>query len=362
MRTWRSALLLEGRRGPRPQARGSAPPRDPPRCEAPGGWRWLVVWMALATLANAAEPRRFEAVEAHMGTLVRIALYAEGEERAKAAFRAAFERIAELDAALSDYQPESELNRVCRAAVGKPVTVSGDLFRVLSASEQLSEESGGAFDVTLGPVIRLWRQARREQRLPSPEALRDAEERSGYRMLHLDAATQSVLMDRSGMQLDLGAIGKGYAADAALAVLAKQGITRALVAASGDLAFGDPPPGRRGWRIAIDSLEGANGLARVLELSNAAVSTSGGGEQHAEIGGRRYSHIVDPATGTGLTKAIAVTVVAGRGIEADSLATAVSVLGPERGMALIRERADAAAIAVSDGCVVKSPNWAELER
>ena len=178
-----------------------------------------------------------------MGTLVRISLYTDGEESARAAFRAAFARIAEIDGALSDYRPESELNRVCRRAAARPVVVGGDLFRVLAASQRLAEESGGAFDVTLGPVIRLWRQARRDQRLPSAAELREAEARSGYRMLHLDAASHTVRLDRPDMQLDLGAIGKGYAADAALAVLAKLGIASALVAASGDLAFGDSSAG-----------------------------------------------------------------------------------------------------------------------
>ncbi len=320
------------------------------------------MWVALATIASAAEPRLFEAVEPHMGTLVRISLYTDGEEGARAAFRAAFARIAEIDGALSDYRPESELNQVCRTAASMPVVVGGDLFGVLAASQRLAEESGGAFDITLGPVIRLWRQARRDQRLPSAAELREAEARSGYRMLHLDAASHTVRLDRPGMQLDLGAIGKGYAADAALAVLAKLGIASALVAASGDLAFGDPPPGRRGWRIGIDSLAGEEGFTRVLELRNAAVSTSGAGEQHADIGGRRYSHIVDPATATGLTDPIAVTVVARRGIDADSLATAVSVLGPERGMALIAKRTGAAALVVSNGRVATSANWGELER
>src|SRR5262249_20208614 len=159
-----------------------------------------------------------------------ISLYTDTEEHAKAAFRAAFDRIAAIDRTLSDYRPDSELNRVCRTAVNRPVAVSGDLFRVLAASQQLAEESGGAFDVTLGPVTWLWRQARREKRAPSDEGLRDALARSGYGKLRLDAGTHTVMLARDGMQLDVGAIGKGYAADAALAVLAGLGISRALVA------------------------------------------------------------------------------------------------------------------------------------
>lgn len=321
-------------------------------------------WLAWSGCALAAAPRLYEAVEPHMGSLVRIKLYAEGTQQASAAFRAAFDRIAQLDDALSDYKPDSELNRICRSAVGNAVKASPDLFRVLAASQQLSDESGGAFDVTLGPVIRLWRQARIDHRLPSPEALREAAGRCGYGKLHLDPAAGTVLLDRPDMQLDLGAIAKGYAADAALSVLAQSGIRSALVAASGDLAIGDPPPGERGWKIGVDLGGTDGGLERLLELHNVAVSTSGDAEQHLEIGGKRYSHIVDPATNMGLTRPIAVTVVARKGMDADSLATAVSVLGADRGMAVIRKHSDAAALIVTgEGAerrVVESSGWAQL--
>ncbi len=318
------------------------------------------VWLMWSWTSPAADPQMFEAVEPHMGTLVRIKLYAADAEQAKAGFRAAFDRIAQLDQTLSDYQPDSELNRTCRTAGGRPVPASADLFRVLAASQKLAEETDGAFDVTLGPVIRLWRQARKEKWLPPADALRQAAAFCGYRKLHLDAARQTVMLDQAGMQLDVGGIGKGYAAGEALAVLAQHGIRRALVAASGDLAFGDPPPGQRGWRIGIDSLDRREaGFTRVLELCNGAVSTSGDTEQSLEIGGTRYAHIVDPATGLGLTRGIAVTVAARHGVDADGLATAVSVLGPERGMALIEKRGAAALIVVGGG-VVESSRWQRL--
>jgi len=312
----------------------------------------------------AADPRLYEAVEPHMGTLVRIQLYAAGPRQSSAAFRAAFRRIAQLDDALSDYKPDSELNRLCRNAVGNRVKVSLDMFRILAASRKLSEESGGAFDVTLGPVIRLWRQARLDHRLPSPAALREAAARSGYGKLHLDAATETVWLDEPGMQLDLGAIAKGYAADAALSVLARSGIRSALVAASGDLAIGEPPPGKPGWKIGIGRGGSDGGLERILELHNAAVSTSGDSEQNLEIGGKRYSHIVDPATDMGLSGSITVTVVARTGMDADSLATALSVLGADRGIAVLPMHPDAAALIVmGEGAqtrVVESSGWDRL--
>jgi len=307
---------------------------------------------------GAAELRVFEAVEPHMGTLFRITLYAHSEGEAKAACHAAFARVAELDNALSDYKPDSELNRICKEAAGRPVAVSPGLLAVLAASQKLAEETGGAFDVTLGPVTRLWRRARAEGRPPEADALREAASRTGYRKLHLDAARGTVLLDQAGMQLDVGGIGKGFAADEVLQVLAGLGIRRALVAASGDLAFGDPPPGKKGWRIGVDEAGRPDAeFTRVLELSNAAVSTSGEAEQNLESAGRKYSHIIDPATSMGLTRAITVTVVARRGLDADALSTALSVMGPRRGMAYIETRVDAAAMMMVSGKVVESTRW-----
>ena len=271
----------------------------------------------------------FEAVEPHMGTLMRITLYAPNQQTAAAAFRTAFDRIHQLDQILSDYKPDSELNIICRTAVGHNVKVSEDLFRVLAASQRLAENSAGAFDITQGPLIRLWRSAREQSRLPTPDALQEAHARGGYRKLHLRSSDRSVLLDQSEMQLDVGGIGKGYAADEALAVLTGLGIHSALVAASGDLAFSDAPPGARGWKIGLPRAE-------VLELSNAAVSTSGDTEQHVEINGKRYSHVIDPATKTALTNGTTVTVMARRCIDSDGLSTALSILGAERGGQLLK--------------------------
>ncbi|MEO8369480.1 MAG: FAD:protein FMN transferase [Candidatus Solibacter sp.] len=269
----------------------------------------------------AAALQLFEAVEPHMGTLVRIQLYARDTAQADAAFRAAFTRIAQLDAALSDYRDDSEVNRLCRAAVNQPVPISADLYAVLDAALQLAAETEGAFDPTLGPVTALWRVARKQRRLPDGDLLRAAVARTGYRHLHLDPRAQTATLDIPDMRLDLGGIAKGYAADEALAAL---GLPTALVAISGDLAIGAPPPGKQGWRIEIGSTK------EVRTLSNTAVSTSGDTEQHLDVGGQRYSHVVDPQTGRGLTTGRMITVIARRGIDADSWSTALSVLDPAR--------------------------------
>ena len=301
--------------------------------------------VALAGLARS-ELHRYEAVEPHMGTLVRITIYAPGEQAAKDAFRAAFDRIRNLDGILSDYRPDSELNQITKAAVGRAVRVSEDLFAVLAASQELAEATGGAFDITQGPVVRLWREARKTARVPDPAALQDAARRSGFRKLHLDAEHRTVTFDMAGMALDVGAIGKGYAASEAIEVLDGLGVSSALVAVSGDLAFSEAPPGQRGWRIGVHSGEALPGVPAMLELTNAAVSTSGSSEQHVDIDGRRYSHIIDPASRMGLVDDITVTVIARHGLDADGLDTAVSVLGADRGLALIESRPGTAALII----------------
>ncbi len=187
-----------------------------------------------------------------MGTLVRVTVYTPDERAANHAFRAAFDRIRALDAILSDYRPDSELNQITRTA-GRAVPVSKDLFAVLARSQELAEATAGAFDITQGPVIRLWRDARKTGRVPDRAALQDAAGRSGFRKLRLDAAHRTVTLDMAGMALDVGAIGKGYAASEAIEVLGGLGVRSALVAVSGDLAFSDAPPGQRGWRIGVHS-------------------------------------------------------------------------------------------------------------
>ena len=308
---------------------------------------WLNISLAALTIPNRPELHRYEAVEPHMGTLVRITLYAPDEQAATNAFRAAFDRIADLDDILSDYRPGSELNQITKSAVGRAVGVSRDLFVVLARSQELAEATDGAFDITQGPVIRLWRDARKTGRVPDHSELQEAARRSGFRKLHLDTNRRTATFDMPGMALDVGAIGKGYAASEAIDVLGGLGVRSALVAVSGDLAFSEAPPGQRGWRISIDSGDRpVPEIPAVLELTNAAVSTSGSSEQHLDIDGRRYSHIIDPSSGMGLVDDIKVTVIARHGLDSDGLDTAVSVLGARRGLALIESSPDAAALIV----------------
>ncbi len=282
-----------------------------------------------------------------MGVAFKVLLYAADKPAANNAAQAVFDRIAALDQAMSDYKPDSELSRLSDAApCPQGVPVSESLWLVLSRAQLLAEQSGGAFDITVGPYVKLWRRGRRQKELPRPEGLAEAARAVGYKNLELDSENHRVRLLQPGMRLDLGGIAMGYAVDESLALLRAAGISSALVDASGDIGVSAPPPGVPGWKIGIAPMVPGGPPSRILLLANAAVTTSGDAYQFVEIAGRRYSHIIDPRTGLGLTDRSAVTVVAPDCITADSITKAVLVLGPEAGLKLIDATPGAAAIVV----------------
>ncbi len=297
-----------------------------------------------AAIAHA-EPQRFEYTAVHMGTEWKMVLYADTEKAADEASDAAFKRVADLELVMSDYNPKSELMKLCATndtAPGKPVTLSDDLCRVLSHSQDVAEQSGGAFDITVGPMMKLWRASRKTKKLPADDDLKAAKELVGYKLLTLDAKAKTATLAKAGMRLDLGGIGKGFAADEAQAVLKAKGIKSALVAASGDITVSAPPPGKEHWSVDIAALA-KDGEARRLKLANASVSTSGDLFQYVEIGGVRYSHVLDPKTGRGLTGRRSATVIAPKGWQADGLTKAASLLPPKDLVKLIDSLDGAAA-------------------
>ena len=257
------------------------------------------------------------------------------EATAERACAAAFERFAALDTIMSDYRADSELMQLCAKAGGPPVVVSRDLFKVLQRSQEVAQRSNGAFDVTCGPLITLWRKARKTHVLPTSEEREQARTLVGWQKLRLDSRKRTVQLLVPGMKLDLGGIGKGYADDCAQEVLKKQGITHALVEAGGDIVVSNPPPGEKGWKIQVANA-GVTSNSPLLLYANTAISTSGDTEQFVEISNRRYSHIIDPRTGQALTDRIQVTIVAKDGLTSDGLSTAVSVLGAEKGQELAK--------------------------
>jgi thiamine biosynthesis lipoprotein len=283
-------------------------------------------------------PQRLEFIAPAMGMQARIVMHADDPVVAKAAAKAAFNEIARLDAILSDWRDDSHVAKVNLEAGGLAVQVDDVFIELVERSRQISEATGGAFDVTIGPVTRLWREARERHATPEQSKIDAAHALVDWRLIEIDPEYRTIRLPQPGMRLDFGGIGKGFAADRALAILAEKGFPQSLVALEGDLAIGAAPPGQAGWRIAIaDGLTppSAGETAAALILHNCGVSTSGDIEQSIAIDGVQQSHIIHPHEGLGLTARIAATVIAPDATTADALATAACVLGPERGVAAV---------------------------
>jgi len=270
---------------------------------------------------------RFEYSLPRMGTMFRIELYSASSVQASKAAEAAFARAEELEEIMSAYRADSELMRLSREGATTPFPVSSDLYGVLAKSLWASQLSRGVFDVSIGPLVDLWRGARKTGRLPDPGEITKAKALVDYRNIELDPARHTVFLKRAGMKLDLGAIGKGYTADQMLAVLQSQGIHHAMVVAGGEVVVGKPPPGNSGWKVGVDSADvGAGSPPCTLLLRAAAVSTSGDEHQFLEVNGHRYSHVINPATGWALEGESSTTVIARHSTTADALATAFSLM------------------------------------
>jgi thiamine biosynthesis lipoprotein len=277
--------------------------------------------------------QRFEYVNPEMGVKFHLKFFAPNQAAAEHVAHLTYNRVEELNAIFSDYSPSSELNHLCAKPHGKPVPVSSDLFNIIQRSQQLARVTDGVFDITAGPSVRLWRQSRKRAQIPAADSLATITKRVGFQKIKLNPRKSTVTLLSPNMQLDLGGIAKGYAVDEAMRILKQNGIRRAFVAASGDMLTSGPPIGSEGWRVGIRAVdEFGNIYPRTIHLKYQALSTSGDTEQFVKINGRRYSHIIDPRTGIGLTNRIAVTVVAASSTVADSRATAISVLGIKNGM------------------------------
>lgn len=317
-------------------------PKTPRTPRLSGMVRGFLVFTYLAiscTASPAVELQRHSFSRPLMGSVFRIELYAENETAAEKAAEAAFQRVEALNQCASDYLPESELSRLNKAPANTPIKVSADLFALISRSMEISAQTEGAFDITATYAIQHWRRARRQKKLPSGEQVQKAIAMTDWRAIKLDVQERTVTKLKEGLLLDLGGIGKGFAADAALGVLKQHGITRALVAGSGDVAAGDAPPGQPGWEVALRTFEAPEEKDRLthVTLKNCGCSTSGDLHQYLELDGKRFSHIVDPKTGLGLTDRIACTVISPNATASDGLATALCVLGVEKGLRVVKE-------------------------
>jgi thiamine biosynthesis lipoprotein len=277
-----------------------------------------------------------------MGTFARIVAVAADERVAKECIETGLAEFVRVDNSMSDYKAESELSLVNNRADKKVVEVSEELFEVLEKSIEFSQKTGGAFDITVGPLVDLYHRAEEEGIKPGEEEISLAKSKVGFEKLKLDKQKRTVRFAASGMRLDLGGIAKGHAIDKAIKAIRKRGGMGAMADIGGDIrCFGVAPPGRERWVIGLQEPEEQAGgsiesrLSLILELTDVAVATSGDYRRFVVIEGEKFSHIIDTESGAGSNKLRSVTIIAKSALEADALATAVSVMGTEAGLELI---------------------------
>ncbi|MEZ5420353.1 MAG: FAD:protein FMN transferase [Vicinamibacterales bacterium] len=259
------------------------------------------------------------------------------------AIEEAFAAIAEVDRLMSNYRADSELARVNREAAAAPIPVSAPLFSVLSAAREVSRRSGGAFDITVGPLMKLWGFFRKQPHVPTAGELDAVRPLVGDGQLILDDDARTVRFARPGVELDLGGIAKGFAVELAGGVLRRRGLS-GYVDAGGNQYFVGSPVGKTEWQVGIEDPVIRGALLGRLSLAGGAVSTSGGYHNYFEAGGRRYGHILDPRTLQPSNRSLSVTIVARDATIADALSKPVFLLGPVQGLALAESFPGVAAI------------------
>ena len=279
------------------------------------------------TAASEASFRRFEYARLRMGTEARITIWStQPEADVEAAADAAFERIAGIEEATSDWLTHGRIAELRNATPGEPVRLRGDLLLAMRTSAPIVELAGGAFDPACGRLTMLWREARMKGEPPDQAAITRAAGGSGWERLHFDARHSTITPENPVPWLDFGGLAKGLAADEALAVLRAHGMGRSLVDVGGDMAAGDRPPDQAGWFIDRPSQSG-NRTMQGYVIARTGIATSGSAYQHLDHEGRKMSHVLDPRNGAAVERRDAFTVTAPTAAEADALATAACVMG-----------------------------------
>ena len=302
--------------------------------------------LASSLAAAPQELQKYTYEQVHFGNIpVELTFYAADERAGFEAALAAFQRVEELAAAMSDYEldPPSALNRIA-AEAPRPVPVPKELLSALQRAIELHAVTGGAFDVTAKPFVQLWRTSRKLGALPPKHRIANARRYVDISALKLDPEARTAALAKQGMWLDLGGLAKGLIGDEVIALFKRRGIPRCRYRAGGDMVFGDAPPNADGWRVVVPDLlvdeDGEGPQPLTFLASNSAASVSGDVYRYVEIDGVRYAHVIDPRTGLGVTNRRVTCVRGPRGVDTDPLATAGLVL---------EEQAWRAALARVDG-------------
>src|SRR2546425_4236060 len=284
-----------------------------------------------------------------MGTSFEVYVYAPDRERASEFFEAAFDEIERVEQALSNYRPSSELSRINAIAADAPVVTDPEVFALLERALDYSRQSDGAFDVTVGKLMKAWGFFRGAGRYPSNEELARAREQTGWQRVKLDQRARSAFFLTRGIELDLGGIGKGYALDCVARVLREAGVKAALISSGSSSIYAiGAPPGKAGWPVHVpDPMDRTRTVSTVL-LKDQSLSTSGSYEKFFRLNGRTYCHIMDPRTARPVEGMLQTTVITPEATDSDALSTAVFVLGPQQSGKLLDKIAEAAAMFVTD--------------
>jgi FAD:protein FMN transferase len=299
----------------------------------------LLPWLGSEQLRAAAPPEHlYEGSHTAMGTVWTIRCYAQNRETADIFLSDAFEEVDRLDALLSNYRPSSELSRISREAGSGPVVTDPETFGFLERALFWSERSAGAFDITVGPLLRLWGFKLKSGHVPTANEQREARAAVGWEKVRLEAASHSVRFAvHTPMELDPGSIGKGFAVDSVVQLLRGEGVHAARISAGGSTVYGlGAPPGEQGWPVEVPDPRTPGAVATTVYLHDASLSTGACTEKFFVENGHRYCHIFDPRTLEPQEGVLQTTVVAPSATDSDALSTVVFVLPPDQSAAVLR--------------------------
>ena len=299
-----------------------------------------------------------------MGTIFKVSVHSEKfRNKVDDIVQGSFKIADEMDDRFSDYSAESEVSKFNKQESYIPFKISSELLELLTISQSLYHKTSASFEPAAGALTQLWRLSRKTKRLPDQKTLSLAIKASSFASLIIDRKNKTLTKKNHLTRLDFGGIAKGYTADKMLNYLQEHDLKSCSISAGGDVIVGNPPPGRLYWIIRINPFGDSNSETMRVKLSNAAVSTSGNVEQFIQIGGKKYSHIVNPKNGLGLTTNHAAVVISNKGSMSDALATSISILG-KSGLKILDHfpNTEAAIIDLNDNKVTKSSNFNKFSK
>ena len=283
------------------------------------------------------KPIRYEDYRISMACTYAITAYGTEEKQLRQAADKAFDEIDRIDRLMSHYKKDSPLSQLSREAFQHPVKIDSELFNFIAECVRYSQDSDGAFDITVGPLMKAWGFFRGEGRMPNQKELQAVRQKIGYQHVILNAKEKTIRFDRAGIELDLGGIAKGYAVDQAIKILKSHGIERALISAGGSTIYGlGSPPEKDGWEIEIQDPLDARKIVMTVKIKNQALSISGSSEKFFEVKGIRYSHIMDPRTGQPVMNILSVAIITDTGTKGDALDNIFYVQGVKKAKAMLK--------------------------